>query len=128
MLRARLFAIICFIVLGAVYSHSKSGWFDMSTFKQWFMKCLLPYVAKLSGKKILIGDNLGCHFNVEVIRACVANDIAFVPLLPNCTHLMQPLDVAVFRPLKLIWTKVLLQWRRESRISGYIPKTIFRNF
>ena len=48
---------------------------------------------------------------------CEANDIAFVFLPPNSTHLTQPLDVAVFRPLKKIWRDCLLQFKTSSRYS-----------
>ena len=45
--------------------------------------------------------------------------------MPNSTHLTQPLDVAVFRPMKDVWYSVLKQWRLESRRRGSIPKHIF---
>ncbi|KAJ8961477.1 hypothetical protein NQ318_014725 [Aromia moschata] len=42
----------------------------------------------------------------------------------NATHLMQPLDVAVFAPMKNKWREIL-EWRRESRYPGCIPKEQF---
>ena len=56
---------------------------------------------------------------------CRENNIAFIPLVPNSTHLTQPLDVAVFRPMKDIWFSVLRKWRIESRSKGSIPKQYF---
>ena len=44
---------------------------------------------------------------------------------PNSTHLCQPLDVAVFRPAKTEWKDIFDTWRRESRRSDNLPKTIF---
>ena len=73
----------------------------------------------------MIGDNLNCHFSEEVLNACLENDIAFIPLIPNTTHLSQPLDISVFKPSKSSWDVVLKEWRRESRVIGSIPKTIF---
>lgn len=32
--------------IGRVYGHSKSGWFDMLLFEQWFLDILLPYVTE----------------------------------------------------------------------------------
>jgi len=46
-------------------------------------------------------------------------------LLPNATHLLQPLDVAVFRGLKIEWRQILQKWRKESRMKGSIPKNHF---
>jgi len=52
-------------ISGAVlYSCSKSGWFDINTFNQWFVEVFLPHCQELPpGKKVMIGDNLECHFS-----------------------------------------------------------------
>ena len=86
---------------------------------------LLSFIHEIIIFQVIIGDNLGCHFSEEVIVACRENNIAFVSLIPNSTHMCQALDVFVFRPMKILWRKVLQKWRRESRITGYIPKTVF---
>ena len=80
----------------ALYDHSVSGWFDASFFEKWFLVCFW----KLS---IMLGDNLASHFSETVSKACEENDIKFVSLLPNATHLLQPLDVSVFGPDKQMW-------------------------
>ena len=36
------------------YNRSKSGWFDMACFRDWFFTLILPYCKKLSGLKVLI--------------------------------------------------------------------------
>ena len=108
-----------------VYASTKSGWFDTSTFETWFFQIFLPHAKKLHGPKVLIGDNLGSHFSADVIKSCQQHDIRFTTLLPNATHILQPLDVAVFRPTKIIWRKVLQSWRNESRSAGTIPKESF---
>lgn len=114
-----------FLFTGALYGSSKSGWFDMGTFTQWFIELFLPYADAIPGKKFIIGDNLGCHFCEAVLLGCRQNNIAFIPLIPNSTHISQPLDVTVFRPVKEIWDQVLSSWRNESRQTGAIPKTVF---
>ena len=39
----------------------------METFDQWFSKVFLKHCETLApGKKVMIGDNLGCHFSEEV--------------------------------------------------------------
>ena len=110
---------------GAVYGATKSGWFDMRTFEQWFNQIFLPHVKDVEGPKVLIGDNLSSHFSPAVVASCKKHNIRFVTLLPNSTHLCQPLDVAVFRPMKILWRAMLTQWRMESRSVGTIPKESF---
>ena len=43
----------------------------------------------------------------------------------NATHLCQPLDVAVFGPVKRSWRRILDKWRKDIRRKGTIPKTHF---
>jgi hypothetical protein len=109
----------------AVYKSTQSGWFDTTTFEIWFFQVFLPFAQKLNGPKVLLGDNLGSHFSVDVVRSCQMHDIRFTTLLPNTTHILQPLDVAVFRPLKVIWRQVLQDWRSTGRNSACIPKESF---
>ena len=94
----------------------------------WFFKQFLPVALRMPGKKVLISDNLGSHFYAKVIEACKTNDILFICLPPNSTHLCQPLDVAVFRPLKVEWKDILDTWRRKSKSKANLPKTVFPGF
>jgi len=42
----------------------------------------------------------------------------------NSTHLMQPLDVAVFGPMKRRWRHLLDQWKEEGLAAGEVFATI----
>ncbi|KAJ4442019.1 hypothetical protein ANN_11883 [Periplaneta americana] len=86
-----------------------------------------PFKKKQEGKKVLIGDNLSSHLNSRVLRLCGEHNIAFIALPPNSTHLLQPLDVAYFGPMKREWRKILDNWRNSSRGSRCItiPKEQF---
>lgn len=112
---------------GTVYSNTPSGWFDMDQFEKWFFQILLPKIKDIEnpGKKLVIGDNLASHFSPTVIEACEENNIYMTALPPNSTHLMQPLDVAVFAPFKKKWRQILDKWRSETKSSSSIPKEYF---
>lgn len=97
---------------GCRYNRNSSGWFDLALFEDWFFKIALKYFKTLEGPKILIGDNLSSHISLRVISECENHDIQFVLLPPNSTHLLQPLDVAFFRPLKIAWRGVLSDWKK----------------
>ena len=73
---------------GAVYGNSVSGWFDSALFEQWFFNIFLPAAKELHGKKILIGDNLPSHSNINVVRRCEEANVVFVSLIPGATHLL----------------------------------------
>ena len=108
----------------ARYGYSDSGWFEERSLQDWFFTLALPKLWRLDGKKVLIGDNLNSHLSDKVIEACQANNIAFICLYPNGTHLLQPLDIAYFAPLKKTWRKVLNQWKLtpEGRRQGTLNK------
>lgn len=83
----------------------------------------LPAIRHLDGPKVIIGDNLSSHLSLEVIKLCDANNVRFVLLPPNATHLYQPLDVAIFKPIKREWKKVLDTWKDKH--FGTIHKAEF---
>ena len=76
---------------GARYNCTKSGWFDMACFENWFLETALPILRRKEGRKVIIGDNLGAHISEAVVRKCQEYDISFVFLIPNATHLLQVL-------------------------------------
>ena len=96
---------------GTIYDCTKSGWFDSGTFEIWFFKIFMEKVKQNPGKYVLFGDNLACHFNINVVKAAEQNNVHFVMLPPNATHLLQPLDVAVFSSLKRAWRVILEEWK-----------------
>lgn len=71
-------------------------WLDSLTFEYWFFKMFLFHAEHLHGKVIFIGDNLVTHFTLSVIKVCENNNIVFLTLPPNSTHLCQSLDVRFF--------------------------------
>lgn len=100
--------------LNTRYNRTKSGWFDSHCFSDWFDKVALPYFARLENDqpRILIGDNLASHISANILTKCEHNNIKFILLPPNSTHLLQPLDVGVYGPMKKSWRKVLTEWKK----------------
>ncbi|CAG5035667.1 unnamed protein product [Parnassius apollo] len=45
---------------------------------------------------------------------CQQRDIRLVFLAPNSTHLIQPLDVSFFGPLKREWRRILLEYKVKN--------------
>ena len=77
-------------------------------------------------KKVLIGDNLSSHFSNEVLDLCGKNNINFICMPPNATHLCQPLDAAYFAPMKRQWQKILTDFKQSNRKNaGTVSKDQF---
>ena len=79
--------------------------------------------------KALIGDNLGSHLSLTVMEQCREHNIRFIFLPANSTHLTQPLDVAVFAPMKGHWRSQLNKYKEECVVKCIknvtIPKKKF---
>ena len=106
---------------GSRFNRTAHGWIDATTFTYWFKTSFLSHARRLEGRKVLIGDNLASHFTDEVITLCEENNVSFVCLPPNATHL----DVAFFRPFKSAWRSVLTQWKMAHIRTSGIPKQNF---
>lgn len=111
---------------GSRYNRTKSGWFDNFCFSDYVETIALPYLRRLPGKKYMIGDNLSSHLSFDLIKKCAENDVHFIFLPANSTHLTQPLDVAFFRPLKMAWRSILLDWKKgPGKNEATIQKSKF---
>jgi hypothetical protein len=61
----------------------------------------------IGAKRLLIVDGHGSHHTMEFIQYCEDNNIIPFGMPPNLTHILQPLDVVVFQPLKHYHAKAL---------------------
>ena len=98
----------------AHYDLSDSGWFKMKQFERWFKKVVIPWPRKSEESKLVLGDNLFSYFSEEVIGLCREHRVSFKCFPANTTHFMQPLDVAVFGPMKKQWRSILDRWRASN--------------
>jgi hypothetical protein len=77
---------------------SPKGRIDTDTFVEWFqyfIECIPPHRPV-----ILFMDSHASHVTPEILSLALDNDIHLVTFPANTTHLLQPLDVGVYRPLK----------------------------
>jgi hypothetical protein len=84
------------------YSVNSKGWTSNEHGIMWLKRCFDPYTKeKANGKpRVLICDGHDSHISGAFMRHCFENNILILLLLPHSSHLMQPLDVGVFSPLK----------------------------
>jgi len=108
---------------GTRYAVSASGWFEMCTFEEFNKTIIIPELRDKTGKKAVVGGNLASHLSFEVVRLAKQYQIEFILLPHNSTHLTQPIDLTVFRPVKGTWRGELTQWKMSNR--GVVPKSEF---
>ncbi|WAR28587.1 hypothetical protein MAR_014291 [Mya arenaria] len=76
-----------------------SGFMDTDIFHQWFVKCFIPHCGK-ARPVLLTMDNHGSHVSINTVKAAIENDVVLMGFPGQTTHILQPLDVKVFGPLK----------------------------
>jgi hypothetical protein len=110
----------------ALYGITDSGWMDAANFLSWFVKLFLPAVLPMTGTAPVAQflDGHHSHISLELIRKARDNNILLLCLPPNTTHLLQPLDVGVFAPLKNAWKVILKRHKLETR-GANVNKEIF---
>jgi hypothetical protein len=105
--------------VGCLYSVSDSGWMEGDNFMQWFSKLFVPAVKHLvdTAPVILFFDGHHSHISIKLIEEARYNKVHLICLPPHTTHILQPLDVSVFGPVKNQWKKCLKQFQIETCAS-----------
>ena len=81
---------------------SQNGWTTDDISLRWLEKLFIPATnRRTQGKyRLLILDGHGSHLTPQFDRLCSENDIIPICMPPHSSHLLQPLDIGCFAPLK----------------------------
>ena len=109
---------------GCTYAFTKSGWMEDIVFEKWFEVFFVKYTKNCTEPIALIYDGHGSHLTYKTIVTAMAQNIKIICLPPNCSHALQPLDVGVFKGLKVQWKNILKRWYRETRLQT-VDKAVF---
>jgi hypothetical protein len=91
------------------FSANTKGWTSNLHGLEWLKRVFEPATrAKANGQqRLLICDGHDSHISGSFIAHCLQNRITLLILPPHTSHLLQPLDVAIFGPLKKRLTAAL---------------------
>lgn len=95
---------------------SDNGWMTEQTFCEYVTNVFYPWLVEENIKLLVILylDGHFSHLTLPLSEFCKDLEIEIVALHPNSTHFLQPMDVAVFHPLKSSWRKEVYKWRIEN--------------
>jgi DDE superfamily endonuclease len=98
----------------ASWKASDNGWTSNDLAIQWLREIFEPQtrIKANGGRRLIICDGHGSHISAKFVAHCMHYKIEVVLLPPHSSHLLQPLDVAVFGPLK---TQLCNEQRRYVR-------------
>ena len=98
----------------ASWKTSDNGWTSNDLTVQWLREIFEPQTRTKAngGHRLIICDGHGSHISAKFVAHCMHYKIEVVLLPPHSSHLLQPLDIAVFGPLK---TQLCNEQRRYVR-------------
>ena len=102
---------------GTLYGCTPSGWMQDIVFENWFLNSFVRHVAHNQKPVFLFYDGHGSHLTYRTVKTAMEESIMIICLPPHSSHALQPLDVAVFKPLKEQWKDILQQYYRQSRMQ-----------
>ncbi|MCP3667741.1 MAG: hypothetical protein GY696_35490, partial [Gammaproteobacteria bacterium] len=98
---------------GAVYTCTPKGYMQDVNFESWFVKVFVEFVKDYPNPVVIIYDGHGSHFTYVV------------GLPAHTSHAMQPLDMAVFKAVKVNWREILERFFALSHGKVAVDKCNF---
>lgn len=95
---------------------SESGWMTYETLFESIKNIFYPWLIrnKIEFPVAIFIDGHNSHNSVDLYEFCREKQIYLIGLLPNATHFLQPLDVAVFQPIKSVWKDMVHKWKLNN--------------
>lgn len=89
---------------------------DIKVFNEYTGNVFNPHLGKYKVKFPLNIYAYGhrTHLRFQLCELCSEWAKTLISVSPNATRLLQTLEVAAFRPLKLEWKWAVLEWYREN--------------
>jgi DDE superfamily endonuclease len=96
---------------------SENGWIDNELGVEWLKQCFDLETRSIPRKpRILIMDGHSSYISTEALKFCIASNIIVLCLPAHSTHITQPLDVGIFQPLAMAYSKGVLEKGEYSPI------------
>ena len=102
-----------------MFCNSDNGWINAEIYLEWFNNFLksIPPARPV----VLIQDGHASHISIELIELARSNGVHILCLPAHTTHLLQPLDVGVFKSFKVFFSKACSSYL--SKHPGHVITT-----
>ena len=98
--------------------YSQNGWMTADVFFTWLSSIFYPEIKdSVSFPVIFFLDGHTSHINLAIADFCAENNIILYCFPAHASHILQPLDVSVFGPLKKKWNKSINHFRNQYGVA-----------
>lgn len=105
---------------------SDNGWQTQQTFYDYMSNVFVKWLSETDIKLPIIFfiDGHKSHISATLSEFCSGHQIELVALYPNATHIIQPMDVVVFKPLDGSWEKKVQDWKIRNNYAKIDKKDV----
>ncbi|XP_030854234.1 uncharacterized protein LOC115929451 [Strongylocentrotus purpuratus] len=109
-----------------LYGFSESGWMNSELFYSWLANHFHPFLLSRGTHfpVLLLVDGHASHVDLHVAEFCQHNNIILYRLQAHASHIIQPLDLSVFGPLKKAYKKREGEWK-DAHPGQFVTKAFF---
>jgi hypothetical protein len=109
-------------IFGSVVTVSAKGFMTSKVFLKWLSHFESVVPGTVKRPLLLIYDGYSSHYDCSIIERAIQLKVILVLLPANATHLIQPLDVAVFRGFKAVLKRKMESFMIENAVTTYSKK------
>ena len=98
------------------------GFMNSNIFLKWLehFECNVP--GSIKRPLVLVYDGYGSHYNEAIVEKAIELQIILVLLPANATHLIQPLDISVFKPFKTVFKCCMETFMIDNASTSFSKK------
>ena len=104
---------------------SRNGWINQNLFYEWMSQVFVPQTAHVKKPLLLLLDGHVSHQSIQTSALCHENGIHLYCLPPHSSHIVQPIDVGVFKTMKAEWKKAV---KRQNETEIVTKRTFAITF
>ncbi|KAJ8966510.1 hypothetical protein NQ314_003483 [Rhamnusium bicolor] len=96
----------------------RKGWMTSDVFFEYIVNDFNKWAVEnnIPRPLLIFIDGHKSHMTLALSKWCEENQVVLYALPPNTTHIMQPADVSVFRPMKSDWKKLFVTGKIDQKI------------
>ena len=105
---------------------SANGWTNQTIFADWVEQVFVPQTAHIKEPILLLVEGHISHQSIRAATLCQENSIILYALPAHSSHIMQKLDVGIFKMRKVEWQKAVKKQNETEIVTKRTFAIVFK--